>query len=85
MSRTYSEAETKKLKQVMTEGVQVKSEVDALNEGLKDAVAAIAEELNIKPAILNKAIRIAYKADYADKEAEFDELGDILIATGRNY
>ena len=85
MSRIYSDEETRKLKQIISEGVQVKSEVEALNEGLKDTVSAIAEELDIKPALLNKAIRIAYKADFAQKEEEFSELGEILIATGRNY
>ena len=85
MSRTYSDAETKKLKQIITEGVQVLTEQEALKDGLKDVVTAIAEELNIKPATLNKAIRIAHKADFTQKEEEFSELGDILIATGRNY
>ena len=34
-------------------------EVDDLNGGLKDTVKAIAEEMQIKPTVLSKAIRTA--------------------------
>ena len=39
----------------------VMHEVETLNGGLNDTVKAIAEELEIKPGILKKAIRIAHK------------------------
>jgi len=48
-----------KLKQVINEGVTVLQEVTDLQEGLKETVKAVAEELDIKPAKLNKAIRVA--------------------------
>lgn len=83
--RDFSEAELNKLKQLIGEGVQVLDETQTLRDGLKDTVTAIAEELDIKPAVLNKAIRIAYKAEFSKKKDEFDELEEILRATGRNY
>jgi hypothetical protein len=54
----FSPEDVKKLKQIITEGMHITEEVNVLKEGLKDTVAAIAEELDVKPAILNKAIRI---------------------------
>ena len=56
-TRTYSSDEITKLKQLITEGVQVNQELDALKEGLRETVKAVAEELDIKPALINKAIK----------------------------
>ena len=63
MSVHISEADKTRLKHLVSEGVRVKQEVDSLNEGLKETVKAISEELDLKPSLLNKAIRIAYKGD----------------------
>lgn len=83
MSKTFTDADVQKLKQLINEGIQVKSEMEALRDGLKDTVGAIAEELDIKPAVLNKAITIAYKAEFGKKRDEFDELETILETVGR--
>lgn len=72
-----------RLKQLISEGCQVKQEVEDLNEGLKETVKAIAEELDVKPSQLNKAIRIAHKASMAEERAAMDEIEDILEAAGR--
>ena len=81
---TQFDAEQKaKLTQIINEGMGVMSEVEALNEGLSDTVKAIAEEMEIKPAILNKAIRIAYKAELAKHRQDFDDLETILESVGR--
>jgi vacuolar-type H+-ATPase subunit I/STV1 len=85
VSRTFSEAEIRKLKELVTEGIQVHNEVDTLKDGLKDTVKAIAEEMDLKPAVLNKAIRTAYKADLENKREAMEELEDILVAVGRDY
>ena len=57
-----SSEEKAKLKQLVDEGCSVLQEVDDLKGGLRDTVKAIAEELDIKPSVLNKAISIAHKA-----------------------
>jgi len=85
MSRAFSDAEIKKLKEIVTEGIQVHTELDALKEGLSDTVKAIAEELDIKPALLNKAIRTAYKADLQEKRDAMTDLEDILVTVGRDF
>lgn len=66
----------------MSEGVRVKQEVDSLNEGLKETVKAISEELDLKPSLLNKAIRIAYKGDLQVHTDELEDIEMILNAIG---
>ena len=59
-----------KLTQLINEGMAVMQEVDTLNEGLADTVKAIAEELEVKPSVLKKAIRIAHKASLTQTNAD---------------
>lgn len=75
--------DTKKLKRVIDEGLKITQEVDDLKAGFKDVVKAVAEELQLNPAAINKAIRAAYKASLeADKDA-MNEVEEILAAVGR--
>ena len=69
--------------QLINEGMQVMQEVETLQEGLKDTVKAIAEELEIKPALLSKAIRIAHKAKLGETNKENEELNSILETVGK--
>jgi predicted regulator of amino acid metabolism with ACT domain len=80
---TFSDSDVNKLKRLISEGIQVKEEVKTLNDGLKDTVKAIAEELGIKPAVLNKAIAIAHKAEFGKQRDDFEELESILQSVGR--
>jgi hypothetical protein len=82
--RTFQDREIQKLKQLMSEGIQVTGEIEALREGLRDTVKAIAEEMDMKPAVLNKAIRIAYKNEFANVQDSFNAVEEILQATGRD-
>ena len=71
-----------KLKSVIQDGVQIKREVEELNGGLKDTVSAIAEELEIKPAVLNKAITKAFKGDFERDQSDLEAVEEILDVTG---
>ena len=82
--RSFNDSEIKKLKQLMNEGIQVTGEVEALREGLKDTVKAISEEVDMKPATLNKAIRIAYKNEFAQVQDSFSAVEEVLQAVGRD-
>jgi len=75
--------EKAKLKHLMSEGMSVLSEVETLSGGLKDTVKAIAEEMDIKPAVLNKAIKTAYKSTFHQATTDFELLENILDAVGR--
>ena len=83
MSTHFSQPDIDKLKRIISEGIQVTQEIETLREGLRDTVKAIAEEINIKPATLNKAIRIAHKAEFGKAREAFDELETILESVGR--
>lgn len=82
-NRSFNAEEQARLKQLVSEGCQIKSEVQLLNEGLRDTVKAIAEELDLKPALLNKAITTAHKANFQDQYDDFDALETILDTVGR--
>jgi transposase-like protein len=80
--RTYGPEEKAKLERLVREGVTVLQEVEDLQAGLKDTVKAVAEELDIKPALINKAIKIAQKRDW-DKHADaYDDLETIVTTLG---
>ena len=59
------------------------SEVEVLNEGLADTIKAIAEEMEIKPSILKKAVRTAYKVNFQQASEDYDLLETILETVGR--
>ena len=82
--RTFNSNEIDKLKTLMNEGIQVTGEVETLREGLKDTVKAIAEEMDMKPAVLSKAIRISYKNEFAQVQDSFSAVEEVLQAVGRD-
>ena len=80
--RTYGPEEKAKLERLVREGVTVLQEVEDLQQGLKDTVKAVAEELDVKPALINKAIKIAKNRDW-DKHADaYDDLETIVTTLG---
>jgi hypothetical protein len=81
--RNFNEAEKEKLIQLIKQGSQVLSEVEDLKTGLKDTVKAISEELELKPAIINKAISIAHRDNYKAVADDMDLLDSILAAAGK--
>lgn len=82
-NRSFNGEEQARLKRLIEEGMQVTFEMETLKEGLRDTVKAIAEEMDLKPAVLNKAIRIAHKASFQDEYDKFDELETILETVGK--
>ena len=84
MAIQITQSDKDRLINIINEGVKVNQEIDDLREGLRETVKAIAEELEINPSLLNKAIRIAQKGDWNLKQDEMDDLEAILTATGRN-
>jgi len=86
---SLSESDKAKVKELITQGVAITRDVETLREGLKETVDAIATELEIKKAVLNKAIRVAYKMQenrdaLADGREELDEIEEILLIANRN-
>ena len=81
--RVFSSEEKAKLTQLVNEGLTVMQEVDDLNNGLNDTVKAVAEEMQIKPTVLKKAMRTAYKAEFEKVTDEYSELENILATVGK--
>jgi transposase-like protein len=78
--RVYGPEEKAKLERLVKEGVTVLQEISDLQAGLKDTVKSVAEELNVKPSLINKAIKVAMKRDWDRVQDEFEDL-ETLIAT----
>ena len=81
--KNFNSEQKAKLTQLINEGMQVLHEVETLNEGLSDTVKAIAEELEIKPAVLKKAIRMAHKASFGQEQQDHELLETILTTVGK--
>ena len=81
--KTFNGEQKIKLIQIINEGMQVMHEVEALNGGLSDTIKAVAEELEIKPAVLKKAIRLAHKAEFGKEKHDHELLETILETVGK--
>jgi hypothetical protein len=82
-AKTFNGDQKIKLTQIINEGMQVLHEIDTLNGGLNDTIKAIAEELEIKPAILKKAIKLAHKAEFGKEKQDHETLETILETVGK--
>ena len=82
-NRNFSAEQKAKLTQIINEGMQVMHEIETLNGGLSDTVKAIAEEMEIKPNILKKAIRLAHKAEFGKEQQDHALLETILTTVGK--
>jgi hypothetical protein len=65
----------------MSESMSVMTEVEVLTGGLNDTIAAIAEEMNLKPNLLKKAIKMAQKRDFDKAREDLDIIESILNST----
>ena len=81
--RVFSMEQKAKLTAIINEGMQVMHEVETLNAGLSDTVKAIAEEMEIKPNILKKAIRLAHKAEFGKEQSDHELWETILTTVGK--
>lgn len=80
-NRAYGPEEKAKLEKLIAEGSTVLREIEDLQGSLKDTVKAVAEELDVKPSVINKAIKIAYKGDWSNYNEDWEEVEAILEIT----
>lgn len=80
--RTYGQEEKAKLERLVKEAVTVLQEVEDLQAGLKDTVKSVAEELDVKPSLINKAIKVAKNRDWGRVNDEFEDLETIVATIG---
>ena len=82
MDKTFNGEQKIKLTQIINEGMQVMHEIETLTGGLNDTIKAVAEELEIKPGVLKKAIRLAHKAEFGREQQDHALLETILTTVG---
>ena len=82
MSKIFGEPEKAKIKQIIAEGCTIMQEIQDLTDGLNDTIKAVAEELDVKPSIIKKAIKIAQKDQWDQVWKEFDDLETIVDISG---
>lgn len=83
-----SDADKARVQNLINSGIDTMREIATLKEGLKDTVSAVAEEMDLKPAVLNRAIKMAYKSEaknqnvIEDAQDELDTVEGLLKAAG---
>jgi transposase-like protein len=82
-NRVFTTEQKTKLTQLVNEGMQVMMEVQTLNEGLNDTIKAVAEELELKPSVLKKAVKTAHKASFGQEQQDHELLETILTTVGK--
>ena len=85
MSKAFGAPEQAKIKQIISEGITVMTEIQDLTEGLNETIKAVAEELEVKPSVIKKAIRIAQKDQWDSVWKEFDDLETIVDISGHSH
>jgi hypothetical protein len=81
--KIFSGEQKLKLTQIINEGMQVMHEIETLTGGLNDTIKAVAEEMEIKPAVLKKAIKLAHKAEFGKAKQDHELLETILETVGK--
>jgi len=71
-----------RLKQLVKDGVSVMQECEDLKEGLRETVKAVAEELEVKPAIINRLISDVQKNKMNDRREDHETLEELYKAAG---
>ena len=71
-----------RLKQLIEDGKSVLQECEDLKAGLKETVDAVSKELEVKPAIVNKLIKICQKGSMNDNREDVETLEELYKAAG---
>ena len=80
-TRNFNAEEKAKLKNLISESSTVMTEVETLTEGLNDTIKHSAEEMELKPSLLKRAIKMAQKRDYDRVRDDLDMIESILNST----
>ena len=81
--KTFNGEQKLKLTAIINEGMTVMHEIETLTGGLNDTIKAVAEELEIKPAVLKKAIKLAHKSEFGKAKQDHELLETILETVGK--
>ena len=82
-AKVFSQEEKLKLTQIINEGMAVMHEIETLTGGLSDTIKSIADEMEIKPGVLKKAIKLAHKSEFGREQSDHELLETILTTVGK--
>jgi hypothetical protein len=77
-----SEHQKTRIREFIKQGSTIKQEIEDQGEALKDLAKAIGEEVGVKPALLTKALNIAFKNKVEDERDSFSTVEEILAIAG---
>jgi uncharacterized protein (UPF0335 family) len=80
---TLSSNDKVRINQFFEAGMKTLQEIEDLKESLKDTAKGIAEEFDVKPALLMRALTAARKANIAEQRDEMTAVETLLEAVGR--
>lgn len=78
---TLSQEQQRKLNNFMDAGIIILQRVEDEKEGLKELAKDLAEQLDVKPALLNKALRTKFKQTLEKDREAFEIVEDLLQIT----
>ena len=82
-NKSFNGEQKLKLTQIINEGMQVMHEIETLTGGLSDTIKSIADEMEIKPGVLKKAIKLAHKSEFGREQSDHELLETILTTVGK--
>ena len=71
-----------RLKQLVSDGVQVLQECEDLKIGLNETIKSIADELEVKPGQIKKLISLVQKNKMNDARDDWDEVEEMYKQAG---
>jgi len=80
---TLNISDKAEIKSLIERGIRVHDEIKGIREDFKKEVTELAQKINVKPALLNKAIKVAAKSSLSKSREEVETLEEILEAAGR--
>ena len=78
-----TEENIRRLKQLVDDGVSILRECSDLKEGLNDTIKSVAEEMEIKPAIITKFIKDIHNNKTNDRRSDNEILEELHRITGK--
>lgn len=82
-TRTFTTEHKNILIRLINEGMQTTHEIETLKQILNDTVKAIAEDLQVKPAVLKKAINLAHRSAFGQQKQDHEMLETIMETAGK--
>lgn len=70
------------VREFIKQGSEIKQQQADLGDALKDLAKTIGEDIGVKPALLSKALNIAFKNKAEDERDDFTTVEEILAIAG---